>query len=1328
MKGSMEDHGHLGEQNSVGTHMYTDCDSNTHIFDLYSVGPGPTNSDEQGRGDNTTQPFLNHIAFHGPQGEIVRVKALIDDGAMVNAMCVNVWNLVQHRLGEISPSKKRLRMANGTIIPSEGRWQGTIEWGEIRVQGVFEIFPSGGNWSFLFGKPLLHAFRAIHDYDDDSITLRDCTGRRSRMKNQVERAINNATLTAAGLSLLVDIKLTQPYPQPVPPPNVEPVWHIELQAPDGIDTIEEPGVEIPDLFEEHTNNQNIYTRHTEPWKPARVAAILQAITIGPDLTIEERNQVKSLVAEYADCFALSVSEVTAVPDAIHRLNIPEGASFNRKIHQRPLTPPQRTYLNKKVDEMLAAGVIEQCKPDQVKCVSPTTLAQKAHEGGGLTLDELRTKVNEQCTAAGLQLPYPNTPNRHTEVSKQTRNTPKWRICQNFSQVNKLTEVAPMPQGDIRLKQQNLSGHRWVSTFDFASGFYAVTMAEESRPYTCFYVEGRGYFWYLKMPFGLTGAPSTFAHLTAAHLHDLITDGTMELFVDDGGTGGSEFSAKLSNIRRILTRVREKRLSLSAAKLQLFMTTLVFGGASVGPNGVTTDAAKLTAIVDWEKPSNALQLSSFLGVTGHFRDLIRGYSKIEGPLRDILKAATPPKNSGKSAYRRALASYSLGDTRWGKRQTDAFIALKVALTSEPVLRRPVWDGTPFIITSDGCKDGFGAVLTQRSQTVLPNGRTVDKLHPIAFASKRTSRSEEKYKPFLLELAALKFALDKFSDIVWGFPIEIETDCSALRYVITNDKLNDTHSRWRDSVLAHQIIDVRHIPGRTNVADGFSREGEGHHHKPGDGSDWTVQEDWEHREGLDNDILLVENAPANRQLLQRFEQEPLFLDVIKSLQDIEDSNIDERTRQRAKHRASQYMIEDGRLWKVRGGTKGRPRARVECRTQHEAKELAAMEHATGGHWGRDAVKLALLDRICSPKLDQSIMDAISECGKCKNFGSTHLHSLLDPITRRKPFELIVGDYLSMPTGKGGFTNLGVFLDTFSQHVWVFKHKTAGTSKTTIDSLTAISRHFTPPETFMSDGGKHFDSKEVREFCLAQGTKPHIVSAYSPWVNGLVEGTNKLLLHILKRLCAPDLGEDECNELAHKHLPKNWTEHLDAAVHALNNRVLSALQHTPKELLLGLPIERRPTPLEQATSAPTADDADVHFLYAEQQRLDGYNAAVHHATKRKDAFDKRVVRSRAGDVTFANGSLVQIYRNDLDNTHRTERKILPKWSEPRRITGCTGNSYTVETLDGSPINAHFHARRLRAFQPRMGTMLALNESRRSHAHTQPPDRVDILAPEIQ
>jgi hypothetical protein len=56
---------------------------------------------------------------------------------------------------------------------------------------------------------------------------------------------------------------------------------------------------------------------------------------------------------------------------------------------------------------------------------------------------------------------------------------KRRICQNFNKVNRVMNIAPMPQGDIRAKQLRLSGHRYVSVFDFAVGFYAVEVPEES---------------------------------------------------------------------------------------------------------------------------------------------------------------------------------------------------------------------------------------------------------------------------------------------------------------------------------------------------------------------------------------------------------------------------------------------------------------------------------------------------------------------------------------------------------------------------------------------------------------------------------------------------------------------------------------------------------------------------------------------------------------------------------------------------------------------------------------------------------------------------------
>jgi hypothetical protein len=78
----------------------------------------------------------------------------------------------------------------------------------------------------------------------------------------------------------------------------------------------------------------------------------------------------------------------------------------------------------------------------------------------------------------------------------------------------------------------------------------------------------------------------------------------------------------------------------------------------------------------------------------------------------------------------------------------------------------------------------------------------------------------------------------------------------------------------------------------------------------------------------------------------------------------------------------------------------------------------------------IKIQLLSKICSPRLDQLIMQAITGCSRCKGFGAVHIHSLLEPITRCHPFELMVCDTLSMSLGRGGYKKLGLYVDLYSQ----------------------------------------------------------------------------------------------------------------------------------------------------------------------------------------------------------------------------------------------------------------------------------------------------------
>ncbi|KIN95320.1 hypothetical protein M404DRAFT_100622, partial [Pisolithus tinctorius Marx 270] len=100
-------------------------------------------------------PFIHPVTLKNEDSTETMIQALFDDGAMTGAMSSSTFNAIKHTLKGWRLSSQILRMANGTIVPSEAVWTGTINIKNTEVMGTFEVFDSTGGWSFLFGKPLL---------------------------------------------------------------------------------------------------------------------------------------------------------------------------------------------------------------------------------------------------------------------------------------------------------------------------------------------------------------------------------------------------------------------------------------------------------------------------------------------------------------------------------------------------------------------------------------------------------------------------------------------------------------------------------------------------------------------------------------------------------------------------------------------------------------------------------------------------------------------------------------------------------------------------------------------------------------------------------------------------------------------------------------------------------------------------------------------------------------------------------------------------------------------------------------------------------------------
>ena len=207
----------------------------------------------------------------------------------------------------------------------------------------------------------------------------------------------------------------------------------------------------------------------EPFAKDCVQEILAKIEIGKDLLEEQKGHVKSLICEYADVFALSLSEVQFVDWYTHKLHIePNEVKFPTWVNQRPVTEVQKKWFNEILDDIEAAHIIQQVPGNFIKNLSSTNLAPKEAGKTGLTQTEILCQVNRECVHNNLPPFWEKVmlPGETNEVLLETvNNTPaskkktEWQVCHAFNALNKVTQVPPFPASNLKAKHEFASGHQ-----------------------------------------------------------------------------------------------------------------------------------------------------------------------------------------------------------------------------------------------------------------------------------------------------------------------------------------------------------------------------------------------------------------------------------------------------------------------------------------------------------------------------------------------------------------------------------------------------------------------------------------------------------------------------------------------------------------------------------------------------------------------------------------------------------------------------------------------------------------------------------------------------
>lgn len=253
---------------------------------------------------------------------------------------------------------------------------------------------------------------------------------------------------------------------------------------------------------------------------------------------------------------------------------------------------------------------------------------------------------------------------------------------DYRQLNSLTikDKYPMPLIDDLLDE--LKGAKWFTKIDLRFGYHQIRVAAEDMHKIAFKTHERLYEFRV-MLVGLTNVPATFQCLMNVVFKEQLRK-FVWVFFNDILVYSTDLNNHCYRVTVVLNLLKEHQLYAKGSKCSFGQTKVEYLGHIRSVEGVVADPSKISAMVEWPKPTNIKQLRGFLGLTGYYWKFVKRYGAIEKPLTDLLKK---------------------DNFIWNEAAELAFQELKGAMSATLVLALPDFS-IHFIIETDDCYRGMG----------------------------------------------------------------------------------------------------------------------------------------------------------------------------------------------------------------------------------------------------------------------------------------------------------------------------------------------------------------------------------------------------------------------------------------------------------------------------------------------------------------------------------------------------------------------------------------------------------------------------------------------
>ena len=209
-----------------------------------------------------------------------------------------------------------------------------------------------------------------------------------------------------------------------------------------------------------------------------------------------------------------------------------------------------------------------------------------------------------------------------------------RLCIDYRELNKVTIKNKYPLPRINDLFDQLQGAAVFSKIDLRSGYHQLKIKEEDIPKTAFRTR-YGHYEFLVMPFGLTNAPAAFMDMMNRVFKDYLDDFVI-VFIDDILIYSDSEEEHARHLREVLSILKEKQLYAKFKKCEFWLEKVAFLGHIVSKDGILIDPGKVEAISKWSRPTNVLEVHSFLGLAGYYRRFVEGFSRLASPLTQLTR--------------------------------------------------------------------------------------------------------------------------------------------------------------------------------------------------------------------------------------------------------------------------------------------------------------------------------------------------------------------------------------------------------------------------------------------------------------------------------------------------------------------------------------------------------------------------------------------------------------------------------------------------------------------------------------------------------------------